>query len=423
VPARRLAPAVALVVGAATLAALHLARGLEYWNYSEGVYALSARLLLRGDDLYGHVVAAQPPWQFLLGAGVLAVDDGLAPLRLALGGLQLLAGLLGARAVWRLTGSAPAAVLAAPAALLTPWAVHEHGALTPELLAAPLLLGAALLATDPRRVPAAAVLAAAAPFVKWPFALAGLAVIALSAAPRRAAAWALAAVAVQAAAFTALFGSGLWEDSVVAQLGSGRRGAHVIAQVLVQAAWSLAGLLAAAAVALRLRRASRDPALLRVLTGVAAGLLATLVSVTKEGTGLTVLVPVEAVLVPLGLAGVVAAARAGARALAAAAAAALVFTVAQTASLLASSPTAAPFAYPTAARGAWGRVADEAGVRRQVAAAARCPAGVPYSGPPFYAFLARRPMPDGQPDQFLPAHSPALADVQARITAAARRCP
>jgi hypothetical protein len=48
---------------------------------------------------------------------------------------------------------------------------------------------------------------------------------------------------------------------------------------------------------------------------------------------------------------------------------------------------------------------------------------VAYGGPPFLAFLAERPMPDDQPDQFLPSRSDALKDVQARIDAVQPRCP
>ena len=39
------------------------------------------------------------------------------------------------------------------------------------------------------------------------------------------------------------------------------------------------------------------------------------------------------------------------------------------------------------------------------------------------AFVARRPMPAGQPDQFLPFHSTTLTAARARIEAAVPRCP
>src|ERR1700749_408803 len=102
------------LLGVAVLALLHVWRGLNYWNYSEGVYALTARTLLHGGDLYGHVVVAQPPWQFAFGAGALALHDSLGFLRLAVGVVQLGTGVLGAVAVWRLTGNRWA-TMAAPA--------------------------------------------------------------------------------------------------------------------------------------------------------------------------------------------------------------------------------------------------------------------------------------------------------------------
>ena len=72
---------------------------------------------------------------------------------------------------------------------------------------------------------------------------------------------------------------------------------------------------------------------------------------------------------------------------------------------------------------AWGRVASEAQVKAEIARAEACPAGVAYSGPPFYALLAHRTMPDNQPDGFLPTHSPHLADEAKRIAAVQPRCP
>jgi hypothetical protein len=419
------APALAgLALAVAALAALHAARGLDYWNYSEGVYALTARLLAEGRDVYGDVVAAQPPWQFLAGAGLLSLEDSLPFLRAALGLVQVATGVLGAAAVWRLTASRAATAAAVPLALLTPWAVHEHGTLTPELLVAPLLLGAVLLGTSPRWSPLAGVLVALTPFVKLPFVLAVPVVVALSARPHRTAAWAAGALVAQAAVFLAVFGGGRWEDTVVAQLSSGRRGPRLIGEIWAQAAWNLAGLLPLAVVAVVRRDELREPGLLRALAGLAVAVLATLVTVAKEGTSLNVLVPVEAVLLPLALSGAVLLLRAGASLAArAGAVAAVAFTLAQSASLLASTPTAAPFVHPFASRGAWGQTAPEAEVERQAAAARRCPPGVPFSGHPLIAFVADRPMPAGQPDQYLPFHSTALADVRARVEADVPRCP
>jgi hypothetical protein len=284
-----------------------------------------------------------------------------------------------------------------------------------------VLLGAALLASRPRTAAAAGALAAVAPFIKWPYALALIAIVLFSAAPRRAAVGAAIAVAAQALAFTALFGFGLWDDTVLAQLSTGRRGLDILKGVWGQALWSLIGLVALAALAWWRRGKVRDGAQLKVLAALAVAMLATLITNTKAGTGLNVLVPIEAALLPLALAGALVVPRRPPAL--AAVAAALVFTFAASASLLASPDTRSPFLFPTSERGAWGRTGSEAAVRAEVVKADACPQGVPYGGPPFLAFVADRPMPDDQPDQFLPSRSERLKDVAAQIAAVQPRCP
>ena len=200
---------------------LELVRGHADWGPSEGVYALSSRLLLDGGDLYGGLVASQPPWTYLFGAGVLWVHDSLDALRLACGLLQVLTALLAAEAVWRLTAQRLAAFAAAALVMLTPWATHQHGLLLPEQLGAPLLLGAALLASRPHSARWAGVLAGVAVFVKLPFLLPALLLIAVSPARATAARWALGAVAVQALVFTALYETGFWRHVVQAQAQAG----------------------------------------------------------------------------------------------------------------------------------------------------------------------------------------------------------
>lgn len=413
---RRTALAAGTLLGALVLVALHLWRGIEYWNYSEGVYAYTSRLFLDGGDLYGHIVVAQPPWQFFFGAGALAIDDSLTFLRLAVGLAQLGAGLLAAVAVWRLTENPLATVLAPALCLLMPWSVREHGALTPELLAPAVLLGAALLAARPRTAALAGALAATAPFLKWPYALALIAIVLFSAAPRKAIVGAAIAVAVQAVAFTALFGFGLWDDTVIAQMSSGRRGLDVLKGVWGQAFWSLLGLLVLAVAAWRYRAKLHDAPLLKVLLALAVAMLATVLTNYKDGTGLNILVPVEYALLPLALAGAVL------LPLRWLGIVAFAFVLVQSASLVASPNTNTPFLYPSSERGAWGRAASEADVEAAAAKARTCPPGVPFAGPPFLAFLADRPMPDDQPDQFLPSRSEDLKDVQARIDAVQPRC-
>lgn len=135
VPPEWIAAIAAVFLGSLTFAIVQLTRGHGMWQPSEGVYALTSRMFLHGGDLYGDLIAAQPPPLFLVGSALLAIHDGIIWLRVSMGALQLGAALLGAAAVWRLTESVTATALTAPIALLTPWQVHDSGALTPELLA------------------------------------------------------------------------------------------------------------------------------------------------------------------------------------------------------------------------------------------------------------------------------------------------
>jgi hypothetical protein len=395
-----------LIAGLAALVALRLWQGLDYWTYSEGVYALTARLFLHGADLYGTTAAAQPPGTFVVGGAVLGVHDSLGFLRLCVGVVQLGGGLLAAVAAWRLSGSRVAAIAAAPLLLLTPWAVHEHGSLTPEPLAIPFLLGGALLVSRPGTAAAGGAVAAVAIGFKLPFLLPVLGIVACASDRRRAAVGAAAALAVMVAAGLALFGDGLVRDVITAQLRSGRHALSVLPGLVAQAGWNLIGLVVPAVFLTR----TRDPALARAWLGLCAGLLATVLTISKLGTALNILVPVEAALVPAALAGRW---RIG-----------IAFVLIQTAALVAfPARTVVPFIYPLSERGAWGREAGSAEVRRLAAAARACPPGVAYSGAPFIAFVAHRRPPGGQPDLFLVPSSPTLARERRAIEADRERCP
>src|SRR3954451_3030645 len=273
--ASRLMLAMGAALGAAVLAALHADRGRELWDFSEGVYVLTSRLLIHGGDLYGHVVVAQPPGLFVFGGAALGVHDGIEWLRLCVGAWQLLAGVLWARIVWRLTASRVATVLTPAVALLLPWNLHEHGALTPELIAPPLLLGAVLLASRPRgRAPGdAGVLAALAVGVKLPYALPAAVIVLLAANRRRAMLWALVTLPVEAAVAFALLGDGLWRYIVTAQSHSGWQNAHDLLRVWAQEGWNLLGLVVAAACALLWRRRLAEPPLLHAAAGFALAML------------------------------------------------------------------------------------------------------------------------------------------------------
>jgi len=403
---------------------LEVVRGHADWGPSEGVYALTSRLLLDGGDIYGDLVASQPPWVYLFGAIPLAIFDSLDALRFACGLLQVLTGLLAMEAVWRLTADRRAAILAAPLVVVTPWAVHQHGLLLPEQLGAPLLLGAALLASRPQTARWAGILAGVAVFAKLPFLLPAAALVLASPARATAARWAAGALAAQAFLFTVLFGTGFWRQIVQAQLQSGDS-LELQIGAWVQAGWNLAPLLVLAAVALMLRANAREPALLATVAAAAAGVLVTTVSIVKPGTGLNVLVPSEPLLATLAVAGVawalgtpVLRAR-----VAVAATALLLLLLAQSASLLADPSNPRPFHRPLSSTPGWKAGATRAQMRTLVAAAERCPAGSVYTGPPLVAFIARRRVPADQPDAFIVSHAQMHAAVLRRLLADAPRCP
>jgi hypothetical protein len=420
---RLVAGALAIVVAVV----LELLRGHAEWGPSEGVYAMTSRLLLDGGDLYGGLVASQPPWVYLFGAIPLAIHDSLDALRLACGLLQVLTGLLAAEAVWRMTRSRVAAVVAAPLVLLTPWAVHQHGLLLPEQLGAPLLLGAALLASRRGSARWGGVLAGIAVFAKFPFALPAALIVAVSPARGAAVRWAVGAVVVQALAFTAVFGTGFWRQVVEAQAQAGH-GLEFQIGSWAQGGWNLLPLLAFAVVAVLLRARTDEPALLRTIAAGAAGALAMTATIVKPGTGLNVVVPSEPLLVALAVTGVVCALRAapaGARrrAVTGAAGALAVLALAQSASLVLDPSNPRPFHRPASASPGWKADFTRAEMDRLVAAARRCPAGAAYTGPPLVAFLAGRRVPGDQPDAFIVSRASLHRAVLARVRADSPRCP
>jgi hypothetical protein len=418
-----------LLLGAAALLAVHFFLLHTYWDYSEGVYALTAREVLHGGDLYGQIVAAQPPGVFVAGLALLAIHDSVEWLRLGVGCLQLGAGLIAARLVYRVTGNALATVLTPAAIVLTPWAVHEHGALTPELVALPVMLGASLLAADSRRGAWAGALCGLMVVIKFPLAIPAVTIVALSVDRRRAA---LASVAVLAAGLGVAWligGAGFWRDTVLAQLHSGSRGLGSLGGFWAQAGWNVVGLLVCAAFAVVLRARARDPRLLAIAIGLAAANLITFLTNFKQGTGLNITVPVEASLVPLAACGTVFAVWAArdhrdrvGRWAPLVCAVALLFTAAQTVSLFTSSEKPIPFLRAFSAP-AWGITLTAPQFDAAVRAARACPPGQAYGGFPLVAMAAGRTVPAGQPDGFLPTHSSTLAAVAAAIAATHPVCP
>jgi hypothetical protein len=439
-----------VLLGAAALVAVHFLLLHTYWDYSEGVYALTAHQMLHGGDLYGQIVGAQPPGVFLAGVALLAVHSSVEWLRFGVGCLQLAAGLVAARIVFAVTGNRIATALTPAGMLLTPWAVHEHGALTPELVALPVMMSAALLASYPRRGAWVGVLCGVLVLIKLPLAIPAVVLVLMSADVRRAAPAAALTVGGGLAVTWLASGAGFWRDVVVAQLHSGSRSLGELDGFWAQAGWNVVGLLVAAGVAVWLRAQARDRRLLNISIGLAIANLITFLSNFKLGTGLNITVPVEASLVPLAAIGTTFAFRAAAAArprrpatcaagacaagawaagacaagawAARACAAGTAFTLAQSISLIASPHHPVPFLRAFSAP-AWEITLTASQFDQAVANARACPPGQAYGGPPLIALAAGRMLPAGQPDQFLTSHSSTLASVNAQIMAVRAVCP
>lgn len=409
-----------LVLAAATLVALAAWQGQSYWEYSDGVYSLSARQLLEGQALYRDFAGAQPPPLYLLGAGALALSDTPAAIRVLMALCEAATSLLVLIAVRRLTGRPGIALVAALACFVTPWALREHAQLLPETVAAPLLMGAALAAGRRGGAVAAGVLGALAASFKVVLVLPALAIVLATRERRRGLSGLAAAGAALGLAFLLIFGEPLWSNVVAAQAQTGRAALSHVVGLWAQAGWTLAGLLLLAALAWPRRSAITDPDLVgrpqtflddplaRTLLAASLGSLLLLGTLLKHGSYLTVVVVAEPPLLCLAASGIAAVlgdrARsrdvAAWRARAVAAAAAVTLLVAQATSLLLAPEDPVLFTRPLAASGP-SRVLSDAEVARIAAAIRRCPAGSTYAGPPYLAFVAGRAIVGSQPDQFM----------------------
>ena len=417
-----------LPIASAFAAALFAWWGRSYWSYSDGVYLFTAGSLDAG--IYSDVAAAQPPLLFWFGAGILSVQDSVLAVRGVLAALMVGTGWLVALAVWRITASRPGAVLAGFAGLLTPWRLHDALTLTPESLGAPLLLAAALLCARPGRPSIlAGGIAGIAACVKLGFVLPAAALILGAAARERYVAGAACAAAVVTVLSLALYGEAVFENVFTAQRQTGARDLAVVAPLLAQAAWNLAPLLLLAAVAWRLREHLGDPSLLRALAFLLAGQLVLVATTFKEGTSLNLIAVIEPAALVLAASGTVALLRhtasrrsAGAIGTRAAAATCILLLAGQSASLLLSPSNPELFARPLSAL-AYQRLLSADEVEAMVERARRCPPGVPYSGVPYIAFMAERPMPGGQPDQFIVARARVHGEKRGAAAVDFPRCP
>lgn len=424
-------PWAALYLLAATVvvALEHLWRGQSYWNFSEGVYLATARAVADGAELYSGVVAAQPPPLFYLGAGLIELSGSLLFVRGSLAVTTVVTGALVALVVGRLTGRRAVAVAAGLAALLVPWTIREHATLTPDPLAAAPLLAAALLAARPGALAGAAAgaLAALGASLKLSFVLPAAAVLLVA---RRRGAYAGGAVvaggALAAVTFAA-WGSPVWDNLITAQRETGFQ-FGALPGLIAQTIWNLGPLVLLAGLAYLGRARARDPALFRTVLALLLGSLALVATFVKDGTYLNTLVAAEPVAVALAVTGLLwfledrSLLQRRRRAASLAAALACAAVAVQSAIVLLFPQDPMGFGNPFLSR-APGYELSEGQVEGAAAAARRCPAGATYSGSPFVAFVAGRPVPAGQPDRFIVGEAEVHSGRQAEIERAGPLCP
>jgi hypothetical protein len=393
-----------------------------YWDFSDGVYALTARELLHGAALYRGVAGAQPPPVYLVGAALLAIHDGLASLRTGMALAQLTSAVLVGVAVLRISADRRLALAAAVACPLLPIELHEHAQLIPETLAAPLLMAGALLVARREHSAWGGGVVALAAACKLAFVVPAVAII-LAATDRRRAIAAFVAIGLILGGGSLLgYGTALWTETVRAQLEVGSPSLHYVGGLLAQALWNEWPLLVLAVpLVLAPRIGGSDAPLKRALIAAAAGGLVLALTLFKRGSYIDVLIVAEPPLLALAAIGGAALWRGGAPARVAVTLVVLVLA-AQSVSII-LDPSNPPIARRPGASSGLAETSSPAQVDAAVAAARRCPAGRAYSGTPYIAFLAGRGMPAGQPDTFMLANAPADGAFARRAAADASRCP
>ena len=413
---------IALALAVAVMVVLRIVMGDALWTEGEGVYALTARALLHGGDLYHVVIVAQPPGTVLVGAASLAVDDSLHALRDGMAALQIVSGLLCGGIVWGLTRSRAAAVLTPALSLLTPWAVHENATLIPETLAMPFLLGATMLCTRRRGSGQAGAIGAVAVFVKYPMLAPAAALLFAARSRRRYLLVGLLTLAAQIVLYSVLFGgASIWRETVLDQLEASGRSVHELGGIAAQATWNSGLVVVLAVIGVLLRHRAVDEALMRAAT--AAGVLLTALTVAHAGTGLYVLATVELACLPLAVSAVVwALAGAHRRTSVVVLSVCAAVLLWQSLSLLASPKDPRAFVRP-GARIAYSVNYTAAEVHALARTASGCPQALAYSGTPFIAFVAGRRMPGDQPDDYITVHAKRLLNVRQAIDADQPRCP
>lgn len=391
-----------LLIGCAVL----IPRGDSYWNFSDGVYLYSSRALLEGGDLYSGFAAAQPPPLYFAGAAILGISDTIAAARIALFAVNVMTGVMVMIAVRRLTGRSHLAAVAGALALLTPRALHDSAELLPETFAAPLVMVAALAASRSSTAVLGGIAGALAAAFKLSYALPIAAIALAAAAARRYLTGAVAAAIVLAAASLIGFGSALFDNVVDAQRSLGYTRLGLVPSLLAQAAWNLIPFTLPVLAAWVYRARTRDPQLLRTVAMAAAGSLVVFVSILKYGTYINLAVVAEPPLLALGAAGAAWAweerrrIAERSRIWIGAGVAVLALGALQALSLIVIPSDPFVFTRPAApSDGGW--ALSPSAVSREIERINRCPAGDPYSGDPYLAFIAGRRMPGNQGDSFI----------------------
>jgi hypothetical protein len=417
---RRRAILLMLAGGVVEFALLALWQRNGYWEFSDGVYAETARGLLHGERLYRDVAAAQPPPVYLLGAVLLAIHDGLEPIRAGLAAIQLITAGLVATCAWRMSGRSSLALAAGVVSPLLPITLHEHAQLIPETLAAPLILAGVLACSRRDSAFRGGVLLAFAAACKLAFVFPALAITLASVARRRALmGLVLAGIGVLAATL-AVFGSEAWDQTIRAQLQVGGGSLHQVAGLVAQAGWNELPLVIGAGGALLLADEALDRQLLWTLAAAAAAGLALTLTLLKRGSYIDVLIVAEPPSLALAVCGAAWAwERARTRPLVLFLTALL---AAQSLSLLLSPADPLIARRPLASSGLQYEMSPAA-VTHAVDRARRCSHSAAYSGVPFIAFLANRRMPGDQPDLFMIDHAPIDARFARRAASDNPQCP
>ncbi len=393
----------ALLIGLVEVILLMVWQRDSSWGAGNGVYALSAREFLHGLLPYHDFAAAQPPPILLVGAGLLALSDTAMSLRVGLALVDMATAVLVGVCVWRLERRAWLALAAGAFAPLLPISLNGHAQLVPETLAAPLVLGGALSCANKDRSLVGGLLLAVTVWCKVAFLIPAVAIILVAPARARALAALLAGSVALFTGSLLFFGSGMYRETVAAQLQVGRASLRYASGLVAQIGWNELPLVLGAGFFLLTFRQNRDSdeqaLLVRTISAAAVGGLLLALTVFKRGSYLNVMAVADPPLLALAACGAARAWRSGAatRAVAMLLGA---FLLAQSASLLLhpSNPWLAdrPFA-----RAGLGWTAGPAQVDQAVRLARRCPANEAYAGTPYIAFLANRRAPGLQPDRFI----------------------